>query len=162
MWHHELMATPDFVTKLRRHVGTDPLWLSGVKVVVLRREHVLLVRRSDNGRWTLPAGIIDPGEEASHTAVREVREETGIDCEITHLIGVGVTAPTTYPNGDESQYVDIVFRATPCDTAEPRVNDEENLEVGYFPLDGYPALPPLHERALRWALEPRLGGYFAS
>lgn len=156
------MATPEFISQLRQHIGTDTLWLSGVKVVVLQDEQVLLVRRADNGLWTLPAGIIDPGEEAAHTAVREVYEETGVECEVTHLIGVGVTAPTTYPNGDRAQYLDVILRAQPVDRRSPRVNDEENLEVGYFPLTDYPKLPPLHERALRWALQPRLGGYFGN
>lgn len=154
------MATPEFITALRHHVGTAPLWLSGVKVVVLDQRSVLLVRRSDNGLWTLPAGIIEPGEEPAVTAVREVQEETGVRCAVTHLIGVGVTAPTQYPNGDQAQYVDIVFRAEALDELQPRPLDGENLETAYFALDAYPQLPPLHERALRWALAPRVGGYF--
>lgn len=154
------MATPEFITELRTHIGHQKLWLSGVKVVVFHDKKVLLVRRSDNGLWTLPAGIIEPGDEASHTAVREVLEETAVHCEVTHLLGVGVTAVATYPNGDHAQYLDIVFRADHLG-GEARVNDDENLEVGYFELSDRPKLPPLHERAIDWALNPKPGGYFA-
>ncbi|QRQ79394.1 NUDIX domain-containing protein [Glutamicibacter protophormiae] len=155
------MPTPEFITNLRTHIGHEMLWLSGVKVVVLDGDRVLLVRRADNGKWTLPAGIIEPGEEASHTAAREVLEETGVDCEITDLLGVGVTAPTVYPNGDHAQYLDIVFKAAHRSGQAVR-GDDENLEVGYFDLDDRPQLPPLHERAIGWALNPRPGGYFAA
>ncbi|WP_404289562.1 NUDIX hydrolase [Glutamicibacter arilaitensis] len=155
------MATPEFITELRTHIGHGMLWLSGVKIVVLDGTKVLLVRRADNGLWTLPAGIIEPGEEASHTAVREVHEETGVDCELTHLLGIGVTAPATYPNGDHAQYLDVVFRATHVG-GTAQINDDENVEVGYFELDDRPRLPPLHERAIDWALNPRPGGYFAA
>lgn len=154
------MTTPEFITDLRTRIGHDLLWLSGVKVVVFNGSQVLLVRRVDNGLWTLPAGIIEPGDEASHTAVREVLEETGVRCELTHLLGVGVTAPATYPKGDHAQYLDIVFRAIHLG-GEARINDDENLEVGYFELSDRPSLPPLHERAIDWALNPKPGGYFA-
>ncbi|MGP4993926.1 NUDIX hydrolase [Glutamicibacter ardleyensis] len=154
------MTTPEFITDLRTRIGHDLLWLSGVKVVVFNGSQVLLVRRVDNGLWTLPAGIIEPGDEASHTAVREVLEETGVRCELTHLLGVGVTAPATYPNGDHAQYLDMVFRAIHLG-GEARINDDENLEVGYFELSDRPSLPPLHERAIDWALNPKPGGYFA-
>lgn len=153
------MPTPEFVTRLRAKVGHDPLWMSGVKVVVFNDDKLLLVRRADNGRWTLPAGIVDPGEEPAHTAVREVLEECGVHCTLTALLGVGVTAPVTYPNGDQAQYVDIVFRAEHR-AGQAQVNDDENLEVDYFPLDNRPELPPLHERAVHWALNPKPGGYF--
>lgn len=137
------------------------LWLSGVKIVVFKENSVLLVKRADNGKWTLPAGIIEPGEEASHTAYREVLEETGIVSEVTHLVGIGVTAPTMYPNGDHAQYLDVVFRAKHVE-GQAGVHDDENLEVQYFDLDDRPALPPLHERAIAWALDPKPGGYFAA
>ena len=154
------MPTPDFITQLRAHIGHGMLWLSGVKVVVFKNEEVLLVRRADNGLWTLPAGIIEPGEEASHTAAREVLEEAGVECEITDLLGVGVTEPAMYPNGDHAQYLDLVFKARHINGAAG-VNDDENLEVGYFDLQDRPQLPPLHERAISWAMNPKPGGYFA-
>ena len=49
---------------------------------------VLLIRRSDNDNWAVPGGAIDLGESLAQAAVRETREETGIDCEVTGLVGI--------------------------------------------------------------------------
>lgn len=49
---------------------------------------LLLIRRTDNGNWALPGGAIDLGESIAQAAVRETREETGIVCEITGLVGI--------------------------------------------------------------------------
>ena len=49
---------------------------------------VLLERRSDNGRWGLPGGVQEIGESIAQTVVREVREETGVDVEVTGLVGI--------------------------------------------------------------------------
>lgn len=153
------MATPEFILDLRTKIGTDPLWLPGVKVVLIHEHKVLLVRRADNGRWTLPAGILEPGEEPAHAAVREVEEETGVRCRVTRLLGVATTDPAIYPNGDRAQYLDVVMGAAYLG-GEARVNDDENLEVAWFALAGLPEVPPKHARAIAWALEPRVEGHF--
>jgi 8-oxo-dGTP pyrophosphatase MutT (NUDIX family) len=49
---------------------------------------VLLLRRTDNGLWTIPTGALKKGETIRQCAVRECREETGLDVEITGLVGV--------------------------------------------------------------------------
>lgn len=49
---------------------------------------ILLERRSDNGRWGMPGGVQEIGEGITQTVVREVREETGIDVEVTGLVGI--------------------------------------------------------------------------
>ena len=71
------MPVPDFLKLLREHVGHDLLPLVGVTAVVLDQEKVLLHRRSDDGRWATPGGILEPGEQPAPAVVREVWEETG-------------------------------------------------------------------------------------
>jgi ADP-ribose pyrophosphatase YjhB (NUDIX family) len=164
------MTTPEFVLKLRTKIGHDALWMPGVKGVVLRPAaatagaegdavaEVLLVRRADNGRWTVPAGILEPGEEPADGISREVLEETGVRAHVTRLVGVQTTHPTTYPNGDHAQYLDVIMALEPgSDSGEARVNDDENLEVAWRSVEDLGDVPPLHVRAVRWAVsqDPR-------
>ena len=148
------MPVPEFIVHLRSKIGTDPLWLPGVKAVVVREDGaLLLVRRADNGKWTLPAGILEPGEEPAAAAVREVEEETGVVAEVVRLAGVATTDPVVYPNGDRAQYLDIVFRCRYVG-GDARVNDDENTEVAWYAPGREPVLPPKHRRAVEWALDP--------
>lgn len=67
----------------------DPKVASGVLVVMDGK--ILLVRRiyvPQQGKWTLPAGFIDAGEDPVDTAVRECLEETGLLISITGLLDV--------------------------------------------------------------------------
>jgi 8-oxo-dGTP pyrophosphatase MutT (NUDIX family) len=134
------MPTPDFVLDLRAHIGHQLLWLSTAVGAVLDAEgRVLLVKRADNGAWTLPGGIIDPAEQPADAAVREVFEETGVVAVPEVLTSVTVSRPATYPNGDEVQYLEVTFRCRPAG-GEARVNDAESVKVGWFGPDALPAM----------------------
>ena len=138
------VPTPEFVLALRDKIGTAPLWLAGVTAVVLRGDHVLLVRRADTGAWTPVTGIVDPGEEPAVAAVRETEEEAGVLATAESLVWVHVTPPVVYPNGDRSQYLDLVFRMR-WTAGEPNPADGENTDARWFPMD---ALPPVSAEML--------------
>jgi ADP-ribose pyrophosphatase YjhB (NUDIX family) len=97
---------------------------------------MLLVQRADSGIWLYPTGWADVGYSASEVAVKEVREETGIECVVERVIAVldgmrmGITHIPLYS---------IVFlcRATGGDlNAHPL----ETADVGWFAEDELPAM----------------------
>ena len=142
------MATPKFILELREKIGHDLLWLTGITGVVLNdHAEVLLVRRADTGRWALVEGILEPGEQPALGLAREIHEETAVEVAVERLVSVQAQPPSSYPNGDQVQYLDLCFRCRPVG-GEARVNDDESLEVGWFPLDHRPALSPREERCL--------------
>ncbi|WP_250444379.1 NUDIX domain-containing protein [Actinotalea sp. C106] len=132
------MPVPEFITHLRRSVGHDLLWMPGVSAVVLDDAgRVLLGRRSDNGRWAVPSGILEPGEQPAVGLAREVLEETGVEVEVVALTAVESGEPIGYDNGDRAQYIDLCFWCRPL-SGEAHVADDESLEVGWFPVDAVP------------------------
>ncbi|MDQ0989194.1 NUDIX domain-containing protein [Streptomyces sp. V3I7] len=136
------MATPEFIKTLRASAGHQLLWLPGVTVIVFDDEgRVLLNRRTDTGKWAVLGGIPEPGEQPAACAVREVFEETAVHCVTERVVLVQALEPVTYGNGDVCQYMDITFRCRAVG-GEAKVNDDESLDVGWFPVD---ALPDLDE-----------------
>ena len=134
------MPTPRFVTEIRALIGKHPLWLSVATAVVLDDQgQVLLQHRADTRVWALPGGIIDPAEEPADAAVRECFEETGVVVEPEVLTSVSVSPPVTYANGDQVQYLELAFRCRPVG-GTARVNDEESIAVGWYPLGALPEL----------------------
>ena len=66
------------------------------------KERILLIRRADNGKWAVPGGYMDAGEDFSEACAREVYEETGLRVEVKRLISV-YTNPhllLEYPDGN--------------------------------------------------------------
>ncbi|MGW8766841.1 NUDIX hydrolase [Streptomyces sp. NPDC055815] len=87
-----------------------------VTVVVRDGEgRLLLIHKTDNDLWALPGGGHDIGERIGDTAVREVREETGIEVEVNNIVGL-YTDPDhvlAYDDGEVRQQFSICFRAHP-------------------------------------------------
>ena len=123
--------------------------------VLVRDEagRVLLLRRTDNDLWTIPTGGLKKGETIRECAARECREETGIDIEITGLVGVFSTPDhvIVYRKGkkvDEvRQPVNVCLRARPV-AGEAITTDEasEVRWVGPEDLGSYDIHPALRRR----------------
>ena len=124
----------------------------GVGVFVIDDSgHVLLEKRSDCGLWGLPGGKIEPGESVADAAVREVKEESGLDIRITRLLGI-YSEPAdrivVYPdNHDERHLIDIVLEAAV--SGGSLTLSEESLELKFFEVARLPEdavlAPPARE-----------------
>ena len=90
------------------------------------------MRRSDNGRWAVPGGYMEPGEGMKEACAREALEETGLHVKVGQLVAV-YTNPhllVEYADGNRLQLVVLMFRAKPIG-GELR-GSEETTEVRYY------------------------------
>src|ERR1044071_4277255 len=74
---------------------------------------VLMQRRADSGNWSLPGGVMEIGETIGQAVIREVREETGLDVELTGIFGI-YTEPAhviAYADGEVRQEFVVAFVA---------------------------------------------------
>ncbi|MFG1649467.1 NUDIX hydrolase [Micromonospora sp. NPDC049275] len=110
---------------------------------------VLLIQRTDNGLWALPGGAQDFGEFIAETAVRETREETGIEVEVTEIVGI-YSDPrhvVEYSDGEVRQQFSICFRAQYL-SGDPKTSDESSSVVWMArdQLDQLPIHPSMRLR----------------
>jgi 8-oxo-dGTP pyrophosphatase MutT (NUDIX family) len=106
---------------------------------------------------------MEPGEEPAEAIVREVWEETALQVQPERVVGL-YTGPdflSHYDNGDVVLYLDIAFACRPI-RGEPRVNDDESLDIRYFPLHALPPMKQIHHTRLADALrnDPRVSFQF--
>jgi ADP-ribose pyrophosphatase YjhB (NUDIX family) len=126
-------------------------------VVVNDAGEILLIRRTDNDNWALPGGAMDLGESLPEAAVRETLEETGIEAEVTGLVGI-YTDPRHVilytSNGEVRQEFSVVFTARPLG-GEPTPSDESR-EVHWVAPDTANTLRM--DRSMRMRIEHYLAG----
>jgi ADP-ribose pyrophosphatase YjhB (NUDIX family) len=115
----------------------------GVAAVVGNdKGEILLIQRADSGIWLYPTGWADIGYSASEVAVKEVREETGIECEVLRMIGVldglrlGFTRVPMYLLVFHCRAVGGELEGHPLEVADVGWFAEEALP---WPVAGYPS-----------------------
>jgi ADP-ribose pyrophosphatase YjhB (NUDIX family) len=125
-------------------------------IVTDDQDRILLIRRTDNDNWAVPGGAIDLGESLVDAAIRETKEESGIDCQITGISGV-YTDPKHVilytSNGEVRQEFSIVLTARPVGgELTPSSETSEVRWVAKDQVDRYTM-----DRSMRL----RVGGYLA-
>jgi ADP-ribose pyrophosphatase YjhB (NUDIX family) len=138
------MPMSRFVAGLRALVGHELLHMPSACVLCHDPAgRMLLVRQAESGRWSVPGGVIEPGEAPDDAARREVLEETGIEVRITALrtaIG-GPRCRTVYANGDRLSYVALVYEGEVVGDATPVPDGAEVDDTGWFRADEVAKLP---------------------
>jgi ADP-ribose pyrophosphatase YjhB (NUDIX family) len=87
------LPPPEVRRRLRAELGYITPKVGAEAAIFDRDGHMLLVRRSDDGRWCLPCGWVEPNESPAEAAVREAREETGLVVRTTRLVDVFARKP---------------------------------------------------------------------
>ena len=142
-----------YLGKLRKIVGSRLILVPGARIVLHDRlGRVLLELRKDFRRWGLPGGHQEIGDSSAETAIREVFEETGLRIKRPQVFGIASDPrheTITFPNGDKTQSVSILFHAG-RPRGEPKFDPHETLELGWFALEDLPSsLMPNSARTLK-------------
>lgn len=106
-----------------------------VSAVVIDSGRLLVIRRTDNGLWSLPGGGMEPGETVSAAVAREVREETGYEVRPSRLVGV-FSDPghvIAYDDGEVRQAFSLCFDCELVDGSAQA--SSESSAVEWTPLD---------------------------
>jgi ADP-ribose pyrophosphatase YjhB (NUDIX family) len=119
---------------------------------------VLVIHRTDNDNWAVPGGAMDLGETLSACAIRETKEETGVDIEITGLVGI-FTDPKHIifytSDGEARQEFSVLFLARAVG-GEPTPSDESR-EVVWVERSALAGLTM--DRSMRFRLQHWLDGH---
>lgn len=122
----------------------------GVVIAILEADRVVLTQREDFEVWCMPGGAVEAGESLAEAARREAHEETGLEVELTRLVGL-YSRPLWRDRGGHM----VLFAARPMGGALARQTDE-TINAGFFGLDDLPS--PLiwgHRRLVLDALAQR-------
>lgn len=132
-----------------------PIFQNGSAIIVVNdRKEILMQRRANRNQWGLPGGLQELGETFEEVAVRELKEETGLQTSIQdlRLIGVvsGESRKNIYPNGDIVYNNTVLFEAKRysgtmstdyqelVDNGAEILQSVETLELRFFALDAIP------------------------
>jgi mutator protein MutT len=141
----------DYVKQLREKVGSQRVFIPGVRAIIVNREgEVLLQRRGDMDQWCLPGGAMELDETPLEALRREVEEETCLEILEAEPLGLycGPDQQFSYPNGDQVQCFALACIVRQWQ-GQPHPDGVEGTELRFFPVSALPeTLVPTHCQTL--------------
>ena len=117
----------DYIHDLRKIIGPRKIILNCAGALILHDDKILFQRRTDNGKWGLIGGLLEMNETYEEAAMREIREETGLEVQLDSFLGI------------DAAHVISAFYTASIVSGEPRI-DEESYELRFFGKDEIPEL----------------------
>ena len=142
----------DYIHTLRPLIGHRKIILNAASVII-QRDGKVLQRRSDNGEWGLIGGLLELNEAYEEAALREVREETGLEVRLDSFLGIFHNHNMVWSSGDQAHVITAFFTASII-SGDPRI-DEESLELRFFGLE---EMPPLFAKDHRETMKAYFAG----
>lgn len=157
-WYGQALDVPgpEVRARLRTEIGkfaTGPV-LGADAAIFDASGRILLMKRTDNKKWCMPCGLVEAGESPEMAAVREAKEETGLEVSILELVGVY----TRFPSAEYTPYT-VVSAVFLCDVIGGSLqSSHEDLGLQYWKLEDVPVWHGDQERQARdaWAVAERL------
>jgi ADP-ribose pyrophosphatase YjhB (NUDIX family) len=151
------MTTTVDQTSLTRHVHVHDPDAPAATVVVQSAfvavrwwgGRLLLVQRTDSGRWEFPGGVVRVGESAEEAAVRSTAEQAGVEVLITGLVGLFTDPASEVRSIDREvrQEFAVLFRARAVG-GDPHGDADETSQAAWVALSdlrGLPIEPPVRD-----------------
>ncbi|MCM3172258.1 MULTISPECIES: NUDIX hydrolase [unclassified Paenibacillus] len=103
---------------------------------------ILMVQNRDGGRWTLPGGAVEKNETFEEAAIREAKEETGLDIRL-----IGVVALNEYQVEKESEHiVYVTFRSSIIGGKEKINRPDEIMKISWIDVEQADSLMPYYHQ----------------
>jgi len=128
----------DYIHELRKITGPRKLILNCAGALIVRDDRILFQRRTDNGKWGLIGGLLEMNETYEEAALREIREETGLEVVLDNFLGIFHNHNMVWGNGDAAHVISAMYTAHIA-SGEPRI-DEESFELRFFSREEIPEL----------------------
>ncbi|MFC7619848.1 NUDIX domain-containing protein [Microlunatus sp. GCM10028923] len=140
-----------YVGSLRQVVGDRRLITPGPRAVIMDdQDRLLLIRRSDNGAWAMPAGGLELGESIWEALVREVREETGLTVEAATPFALYTEKRFWFTNayGGQHQLFTVAFRVDRWSGSLLSETDE-TVDARFFARSNLPEINSVYLETLQ-------------
>lgn len=127
-----------YIKLVRKSLGSQKIILNCAIGIVEKDDKILFQHRSDNNKWGLVGGLLEMNETYLEAAIREIKEETGLDVKAKYFLGIYHNHNMEWSNGDKAHTIGAFF-VFEIVGGSLRI-DEESLELKFFGKDEIPEL----------------------